>query len=159
MRFACALLLASASLLLPSAAGAVVVWQGIATVTTATPSCQSSVSERRSIAVGTVFRTVVRPKNLSDNGPDTRVAFVQDGQAHFAIIMPGGSAKGTYASFGVTHSGLLKANDAAAYSKMAMTPKSPSVTTPFLTYEGMVENFMFVPGCTVSFSAAYGLRP
>ncbi|MFC3691353.1 hypothetical protein [Chenggangzhangella methanolivorans] len=159
MRFACACLLASASLLLPSAAGAAVVWQGLATVTAATPSCRSDVSERRSIAVGTVFRTVLRPKNLSDNGPDTRVAFVHDGQAHFAIILPGGSASGTYASFGVTHSGLLKANDAAPYAKMAMTPKSPSATTPFVTFAGKVENFMFISGCTISFSAAYGLRP
>lgn len=158
MRFACACLLASASLMLPSAAGAVVVWQGLATVTAATPSCQSAASERRNIGLGTVFRSVLRPKNLADNGPDTRLAFLYDGQAHFAMILPGGSADGTYASFGVTHSGLLKANDAAAYKKMAMTPASPSVTTPFVTLTGKADNFMFIPGCTVSFTAAYGLR-
>lgn len=85
--------------------------------------------------------------------------FVHDGQANFAIFLPGGAATGTYAAFGANYNGMIMANEAAAYRKVALTPKAPAATDVFVTAKGTVENFMFIQNCTVSFVAAYALRP
>lgn len=161
MRLACASFAAAALLTAPHApasAATYVVWQGIATVTAATPACSAAASERTRIAVGTNLRTMLRPKQLADNGADTRLSFIHDGQASFAVFLPGGAATGTYAGFGANYNGMIVANQAVAYRQVATAPKKPTADTVFLTASGTIENFMFIANCTVSYTAAYGLR-
>jgi hypothetical protein len=154
-----ALVVAAGTLSGAGPAGAVTVWQGIATITAATPACSGASSERLKIGIGTNLRTVLRPKNVADNGPDTRVSFVHDGQANFAIFLPGGSAAGTYAAFGANYNGMIMANEAAAYRGVTLTPRKPTDENAFVTAAGAIDNFMFIKNCTVSFTAAYALRP
>lgn len=152
--------LAPALLLAASAipANAVVVWQGVATITSASPACDGAASERRAVGVGTNFRTMLRPKGIADNGDDTRVSFVHDGQANFVIFLPGGAVNGTYVAFGANYNGMIVANKGGTYRRLALTPKAPAATEPFVTATGTVQDFMFIEGCTVTFDAAYSLR-
>lgn len=159
LAFLFATALVAGGLAAPGSAGAVTVWQGTATVTAATPACSAATSERRRIGVGANLRSVLRPKGVADNGADTRLNFVHDGQANFAIFLQGGAAAGTYAAFGANYNGMIMANEAAPYRKFALTPKAPAAATVFVTATGTVENFMFIKNCTVSFVAAYALRP
>lgn len=156
MRLLVAAVLAAAACAAP--ARAVTVWQGTATVTAASPACQSAVTERTTIDVGTVLRTVLRPKGVSDNGEEARLSFVHDGQASFVIFMPGGAASGTYSAFGANHRGLIMANRSGAYRRLVLSPRAPTASTEFLTASGSVQDFMFIEGCTVTFDAAYTLR-
>lgn len=141
-----------------SPASAVVVWQGIATVTSASPACDGAASERRAIGVGTNLRTVMRPKGVADNGDDTRVSFVHDGQANFVIFLPGGAVNGTYVAFGANYNGMIIANKGGTYRRLTLTPRAPAETEAFMTATGAVQDFMFIEGCTVTFDAAYSLR-
>lgn len=161
MRLVCACLAAALPLAashLPASAATYVVWQGIATITAATPACSAAASERTRIAVGTNLRALLRPRTLADNGEDTRLSFIHDGQASFALFLPGGAATGTYAAFGANYNGMIMANQAAAYRKIVIAPKKPKADDVFLTASGAIDNFMFIANCTVSFTAAYGLR-
>lgn len=144
----------------PASAADLVVWQGTATILTANRACESDVGERRTIGVGTVLRTLYRPKSLGANGDDSRLSFNHDGQANFLILLPGGGLpSGVYSAFGVKYNGVLAANETGDYRRFDQTPNNPKASTTFITYTGVIENFMFVPGCTVSFRAVYAPRP
>lgn len=137
------------------------VWQGEAVVLTSTAQCSTASGERSKIGNGTVLKTVVRPRNLGSNGNDSRLLFTHDSQSLFAMDLAGGltiSGAGTYAAYGANSSGVLKANVGGNYHAFALTPASPTATTPSLTLTGSIDNFMFITGCSVSFRAGYVLR-
>jgi len=159
MRLALAASLALAGAATSQPAGAVTVWQGIATVTAASPACQSPVSERLTIDVGTTLRSVLRPRGLADNGDATAVSFVHDGQANFVVFLPGDAAGGTYSAFGASHSGVVAANRSGVFRRFVQTPKTLDPSAVFAMLSGTVQDFLFIEGCTVDFTAAYGLRP
>jgi len=138
------------------------VWQGEAVVTAATAACSAGTSERTKIAVGTVLKTLVRPRLLGTNGNDSRIAFLHDTQSEFAAALAGGltiAGAGTFAAYGVTTSGVIKTNVGGTYRAFALSPAAPTTTTPFLSLTGRIEDFMFVSGCDISFRAQYALRP
>jgi hypothetical protein len=153
-------LLGAAFTALPSAApaSALIVWQGDARIVSATPACRDAQSERRKIGEGTILRSILRPKNLSDNGPDTRVSFLHDGQANFVIFLPGGAARGPAAGWGAGHDAIIVANRGVRYGGFRQQPQSPTGGTDFIGLSGEIEDFMFIPGCTVQFRAGYTQR-
>lgn len=144
-----------------------VVWQGEAVITAASPTCTVNVPERNRIAIGTVLKSMLRPAKLADNGNDSRIAFAHDAQTMFALDLAGGLSlpgTGTYAAYGVTEydaataSPLIKANVGGQYQAFVLNPVSPAATTKFVNLRGTVLDFMFIPGCKVSFRASYSLR-
>lgn len=157
-----AVLLAVIVCAVPAVSATYVVWQGNAIVTSASASCFSGTSERGRIRRGDVLKSVVRPRLIADNGNNSRVAFIHNGQSEFALVLAGGltiATQGTYAAYGVTASGAFKTNVGGTYQNFTLTPSTPGVTDTFLTLGGTVNNFMFIDGCTVTFRAGYSLRP
>lgn len=141
-------------------ASAVVLWQGDGNVTAATAACAPGVAERRDIGVGTILRTLYRPADLSNNGADARFSFVHDGQALYAVFLPGGALpNGNYASFGVRHNGVLIANASGAYRAFSVSPATVTASTTFVEVTGRLTNFLDIAGCTISFRAAYAPKP
>lgn len=160
MRFSATLAgLVLAALTAASPASALTVWQGDARVEQATPDCTAQTAERRKIAVGSVLRTVLRPRNLSNNGPDTRVSFMHDSQANFVLFLPGGAMpKGTAAGWGSGHDAIIVGNKGVLYRTFKQAPASPAANTVFIELTGEIDDFMFIPGCTVRFRAEYTPR-
>lgn len=145
-----------------SRAATLIVWQGDAAITAASLPCFSNANERANIRAGDVLRSVVRPGLLADNGNDSRVAFIKSAHAEFALDLAGGltiAGPGTYSAFGVTSSGRFRTNVGGTYQNFSLKPATPAPTDAFLTLTGTVNDFMFIPNCTVSFRAAYVLRP
>ena len=137
------------------------IWQGVAIVDSATAQCSAGASGRSNVIKGAVLTSLVRPKGLGSNGTDSRVSFTLDSDAEFALDLAGGltiSGPGSYAAYGVSSNGLLKANVGGVYSNFALSPSAPTVTTPSLTLTGTLENFMYQTGCTVTFHAGYTSR-
>src|SRR5688500_5088651 len=88
-----------------SVATALTVWQGEAVILSTAGTCTFPGDERRNIGVGTVLKSVLRPRLVDNNGPDTRVSFTHDSGALFAIFLPNGTMpSGNFAAFGATHS-------------------------------------------------------
>lgn len=150
----------------PASAAVYTVWQGEAIVTAATAACSTGVPERVRIAPGSVLKSVVRPRLVpgSSNGNDSRIAFIRDVQAEMALDLAAGLAyggtTGSYAAYGVAANGTFKTNVGGTYGPMAINPAgTPTTATTYLHVSGTVNNFMFIPGCTVSFRAGYSLRP
>lgn len=152
---------------LAARAATYVSWQGEAIITAASGACTLNVPERNRIAVGTVLKSILRPALLGDNGNDSRISFVHDSETMFALDLAGGlnlPGSGTYTAYGVTEydagtaSPLIKANVGGQYQAFALTPVSPTATTKFVNLRGTVSDFMFIPGCKVTFRASYSLR-
>jgi hypothetical protein len=141
-----------------SPASALTVWQGEAVILSATGTCTFPGDERRNIGVGTVLKSVLRPRLVDNNGNDTRVSFIHDSGALFAIFLPNGAMpSGNFAAFGATHSGLIVANRFGTYSGFRQTP--PTLTTQtFAQLNGTAEDFMFLDGCSATFRATYSKR-
>jgi hypothetical protein len=81
-----------------SAAQAVDVWQGEAVIDTTSAACKAD------IAVGLgperVLKSVLRPKNVADNGTNTTVTFLANQMTMFAMVLDHGAMpKGTSAVF------------------------------------------------------------
>lgn len=170
MRLLRASLFALAIICSPLAARAATyfIWQGEAVVIAASPACTSSVPERSRIAAGAVLKSLLRPPLLGDNGNDARVSFINDAQGMFALDLAGGltlPGTGTYAAYGVAEfngtagSPLIKTNVGGQYQAFALLPASPATTTTFMTLKGTINDFMFLPGCRVTFRASYSQRP
>lgn len=145
-----------------------VTWQGEAVITAATPQCSAAASEHHRIGVGTVLKSMLRPRLLADNGNDSRVSFIHDAQSMFALDLAGGltlPGTGTYVAYGVTgYDGTttnppIKANVGGQYQAFALNPPTPAATVAFVTLRGTVSNFMFINGCRVTFRASYTRRP
>lgn len=150
----------------PANAAVYTVWQGEAVITAASAACSTGVPERVRIAQGTVLKSVVRPRLVpgSSNGNDSRIAFIRDVQAEMALDLAAGLAytgtTGSYAAYGVAANGVFKTNVGGTYGPMAVSPAgTPTTATTYLHLSGKVNDFMFIPGCTVSFRAGYSLRP
>lgn len=142
-----------------TSASALAVWQGDATILAATSQCSAAASERQRIGVGTMLRSLYRPRNLSNNGGDSRLSFNHDQQSNFLMFLPGGSMPaGGAAAFGAKHNGVLAANQSAAYRNFRQAPEQPAVTDVFIELSGQIDDFMFIPGCTVTFRAGYAPR-
>ena len=146
------------SLLFAAAASAVTVWQGEAVVISASGNCTFPGDERRNISAGTVIKSVLRPKNVDNNGPATRISFVHDSGAMFVMFVNNPNAGGDYAGYGVTHSGLIIANRVAGFASFVQVPSTIAVTHVFARLSGRVEDFMFLVGCDATFRASYTKR-
>src|SRR4051812_7673 len=72
---------------LPQVAAAVTVWQGDAVVTAANGTCTFPGDERRNIGVGTVLKSVFRPRAVDGNGGSTRISFTHDSGAIFVMVL------------------------------------------------------------------------
>lgn len=140
-----------------SAAQAAVVWQGEAVIDTASAECSADV------AIGPkanrVLKTVLRPKNLSDNGINTTVTFIANQTTMFAMVLNQGTMPaGVARVFGNDSSGVIKANVGVPYSTFVQNPPSIALTTENVTLRGTISNFLYISGCTVTFRTAYSKR-
>lgn len=145
----------------PLNAATYVVWQGQSVLTSATLPCYGSGVGRSDLRAGATIETVIRPRLLASNGNNSRIAFVDNGQSEFALILAGGltiAGKGTYAAYGTTYGGAFRTNIGGVYRDFVFSPAEPTITTPFVSLTGAIDNFMFVTGCTVTFRGSYTLR-
>lgn len=157
-RLVCLAAMGLAAFVLPTVASAVTVWQGEAVVTSASGNCTFPGDERRNISTGTVLKSVLRPKNVDNNGPATRISFVHDSGAMFAIFVNNPQGGGDYAGYGVTHSALIVANRVAGFASFIQTPVTVAANTVFVRLSGRLEDFMFLVGCDATFRASYSKR-
>lgn len=143
---------------LPGAAlAAASVWDGFATVTSATAQC-SGVS---GAAPGDTHVSVLRPKIGSIGGPTflsfvfLRGAVTQENTSEATVHQMNGS--GNYSGFLV--------GSHAAFSqytgtyKIALSPADITITTLSLTIDGTINNFLNASGCNVTFVGSYAERP
>ncbi len=136
---------------------AAIVWQGEAVIDSATGQC--ALDPAISPAPHRVLKTVLRPKNLSDNGVNTTVTFIANQSALFAMVIDQGTMpSGTAAAFGNDSSGVIEANVGVPYSGFVQSPAAIVTTDDNVTLQGTINNFLFVAGCTVTFRAAYSKR-
>jgi hypothetical protein len=143
-----------------SSAQAVTVWQGEAVVTAATGCAAAPNETRRNIGVGTVMKSVLRPKGAFNNSLDTRVSFIHESGGFFAMVLPRGDMPaGTYSGLGATQSGILVPPLHREYIAFSQTPPTIEADDIFVRLTGRVEDFMFIDGCDVSFRAVYSKRP
>lgn len=146
----------------PVSAATYIVWQGQSVVTSATLPCYGSGAGRSEIRIGSTVETIIRPRLLASNGNDSRIAFIDRTQAEFALVLAGGltiSGPGTFVAYGTTYGGAFRANIGGDYRDFAFVPAAPTITTPFVSLTGAIDNFMFVTGCTITFRGVYTLRP
>jgi hypothetical protein len=140
-----------------TAADAATVWQGEAVVV-AVSGCPTDA--RRQIGVGTVMKSVLRPRLLDNQSLDTRVSFSHESGGFFAIVLPGGAMPtATYAAFGSTQSGFFWSVFTGTYSGFAQVPPALAATNQFARLSGTIAKFMFIDSCTVTFRATYSKRP
>jgi hypothetical protein len=144
-------------MIIMSSAQAVEVWQGEAVIDTATSQCSSDIAV--GLGAERVLKTVLRPKNVSDNGLNTTVTFLANQITMFAMVLDNGAMpSGTAAVFCNDSSGLIKANVGVPYSAFVQTPAAIVSATPDATLRGRIRNFLYINGCTVTFRAAYSKR-
>ena len=140
-----------------AAAQAATVWQGEAVIDSATGQC--SLDEAIAPAPNRVLRSVLRPKNISDNGANTTVTFLANQTAMFAMVLDNGAMPaGIAAAFGNDASGVIKANVGITYSGFFQTPAIIAATDDNVTLRGTINDFLYISGCTVNFRAAYSKR-
>jgi hypothetical protein len=153
-----AALAAAISLALASLPGAALaaasVWDGFATVTAVTPQC-SGVS---GAALGDTHVSVFRPKITG--GPTflsfvfLRGAVTQENTSETTVHQMNGS--GNYSGFLV--------GSHAAFSqytgtyKITLFPATITASTPSVTIDGTINNFLNTPGCHVTFVGTYAER-
>lgn len=140
-----------------TAAHSAVVWQGEAVIDTATGQC--SLDAAIAPAPKRVLKSILRPKNVSDNGVNSTVTFLANQTAMFAMVLDHGAMpSGTAAVFGNDASGVIKANVGVTYGDFTQTPTIIAATDDNVTLRGTINDFLYVPGCTVTFRAAYSRR-
>jgi hypothetical protein len=143
-----------------SGADAATVWQGEAVVTAAAGCAAPPGETRRQIGVGTVMKSVLRPKGLDNQSLDTRVSFIHESGGFFAMVLPRGAMPaGTYAGLGATMSGILVPPLHREYVGFSQNPTKLEANDIFARLSGRIEDFMFVDGCDVTFRATYSKRP
>jgi hypothetical protein len=140
-----------------SAAQAIEVWQGEAVIDSATGECTAD------IAVGLgpqrVLKSILRPKDVEDNGPNTTVSFLANQTTMFALVLDHGAMpNGTGRAFGNDSSGLIKADVGTVYTAFVQQPTTIVLATEDATLQGRIKNFLYIAGCTVTFRAAYSKR-
>jgi hypothetical protein len=139
-------------------ASAATVWSGEVVVIAAGSQCRNPSDERRNIDVGTVLKSVFRPRRIDDNGADTLISFSHDAGAVFVMDVGFARPNGKYSRLGVTYSAVGPTNLLRDYTSLQIVPVNVSATTEIVRISGNVEDFMFIPGCTVTFRAAYVRR-
>lgn len=141
----------------PPAISAVVVWQGEAVIDSASGNCNADVALVP--ATGKVLRTVLRPKNIDENGANTTVMFLANQMTMFAMVLDKGAMpSGTAVVFGNDSSGVIKANVGVRYTNFLQNPAVIVVATENVMLSGTIKDFLYVPGCDVTFRAAYNKR-
>jgi hypothetical protein len=136
------------------AAQAEVVWQGEVFVTAVTAACSD-----RGINVGTFYRSVLKPRALDDNGPDTKLSLVGTRQAlQYQWNGAGyGNANGIPGHMiGPT------ANKFTFTSNVSMAATTPTViatSTKIVNLRGRFTSFFSIAGCTATLSGALHPRP
>lgn len=145
---------------LVSNASAATVWQGEAVITAAIGCGAAPSRARRHIGVGSVLKSVLRPKGLDNQSLDTRVSFIHESGGFFAMVLPRAAMPaGTYAGFGATQSGVLIANRFREYIGFSQSPLVLEADNVFARLSGRIEDFMFIDGCDATFRATYSKRP
>ena len=147
-----ALLLGCASL----PAQAAETWQGDLFVTAATAACNGPSTP--GLTVGEFMRAVFRPRGVSDNGANTKLAlFLARNTHHVEIAHKALTGAGNYAARWVTGSGnfLIYTGQYAA----ASTTPAPTDTTQTVVVAVQLKGFGGIAACNVTLRGSLGLRP
>lgn len=136
---------------------AVVVWQGEAVIDSTTSDCNADVAI--GLATNRVVKSILRPKDIDQNGVNTTVLFLANQMTMFAMVLDHGAMPaGTAAVFGNNSSGVIKANVGVVYNSFVQTPTVVGLATENVSLRGTIKDFLYIPGCNVTFRAAYNKR-
>jgi hypothetical protein len=140
--------------ILVSPAAAVEVWQGDLFVTAATAACAQA-----GVGVNDFFRAVYRPRNVEDNGQDTRLSLFASRSAH-RIVVGNGALAGTG-----NYTGLQLASTTGVetyngvFAGAAVTPASPTPNTQTVVVRVTLRTFTGEAGCNATLQGSLGNRP
>jgi hypothetical protein len=138
----------------PFPALAIETWQGDLFVTAATASCSSA-----GTSVNDFFRAVFRPRNLEDNGQDTRLSLIasRSAQRYFfqsrALI-----GAGPYQGDTITGTAAVDSWN-GTFAAASIAPQQPLVTTPTVVVKVTLNTFANTANCTVTLQGSLGNRP
>jgi hypothetical protein len=136
---------------------AVVVWQGEAVIDSTSTGCNADVAI--GLATNRVVKSILRPKDIDQNGANTTVLFLANQMTMFAMVLDHGAMPaGTAAVFGNDSSGVIKANVGVLYNNFVQTPAVVGLATENVNLRGTIKDFLYLPGCNVTFRAAYSKR-
>ena len=130
------------------------VWQGDLFITTASAGCAND-----GIAVGDYFTAIYRPRNLVDNGPDTRLALVASRSAQrYEVTNAPLSGSGPYKGVFITSRANVQ-TWTGTFSAASVSPATPTATTQTVVIKATFTNFADVVGCTATLKGSLGNRP
>src|SRR3954454_19288165 len=148
--------LAAAASLIATSAHAVTIWQGEAVIDSVSSQCSAT---RSGVRVDSIVKTVLRPRNVGNNGAATSISFIVNGVAMFAMVLANGQMPdGTAVTHGHNSSGEMKINYSSDYSEFVQSPATIVGATVDATLTGRINHFLFVPNCEITFRAAYSKR-
>jgi hypothetical protein len=139
-----------------SAFAAQALWEGELYVETASAGCASD--DVRTGFFSSHYHAVFRPRNIGDNGTDTKLALYTPrsaftlswvGKNYGNATVNGTEIGGSANAFPVT----------MTFSGTSMAPSSIAAATPTVVLKGKIKSFWNDPNCTVTFVAGLGRRP
>lgn len=143
------LLLAGAAL----PAFATEVWQGDMFVTAVTSACAAD-----GLVVNDFFRAVYKPRNLVDNGVDTKLSLVGPRNAQRYMVANGPlTGTGNYQATMITSRANVDSWN-GGFSAASVLP-TPTATTQTVVVKVTLNTFGDVAGCTVTLKGSLGNRP
>jgi hypothetical protein len=157
--------LASAALLalFASPAAALTLWQGDVFVTAISETNPGTSCKKVNVAIGDFFRSVFRPKGLTDNGNDDLLSFIgSDSAIQLVPTTPaGGTLNGATAGTARTiyGSAVFRQVTNVAFSRTTVTPAAPLADTPTVRIEITIkdvfsENAVTPSGCDATYTGS-----
>jgi hypothetical protein len=133
-------------------ASAVEVWQGDLFLTVVGGACKPN------WGVNDFVRAVFRPANLSDNGPDSRLALFSTRVVQRYTVAGGPFKSGSFAATGIFSSTNMP-NWTGTLSQVNVKPATQTASTPSVTIKARISNFSDIDGCIVTLEGVLGKRP
>jgi hypothetical protein len=135
-------------------ASAVEVWQGDMFITAASAACVAE-----GYTVNDFFRAVYRPRNVEDNGIDTRLSLISARNAHrFLVENAPLTGAGNYHGNKIGSTAAFSSWD-STFSAASVTPPLPTVNTQTVVIKVTFKDFADFPGCTATLQGSLGNRP
>ena len=129
------------------------VWQGDMFITAATTACAAD-----GITANDFLRAVYRPRNLADNGVDTKLSLIgsRNAQRYFVANAPL-TGTGNYEGILITSRANFQ-SWTGTFSGATVTP-TPTATTQTIVVKVTFKNYGDIVGCTATLKGSLGHRP
>ncbi len=130
------------------------VWQGDMFVTAKTAACDAD-----GVDVGDFMRAVYRPRNVEDNGVDTKLALYGSRSAHrYKVVNAALSGAGPYEGDKIGPTALTSAWS-ATFVNTSVAPALPTPNTQSVVIKVTFRNFGDLVGCTATLKGSLWNRP